>query len=226
MHLEYPLSVLFLMASVSGGIQRNTQPAQLFLETGVLVGNSGGLTGHATGEIKLRVQQRLLRVFYQQPYRRVGFEKPECDRIGAIWRIQYHHRVVDPDTGIDLYLDSAECTGNTDSSIGQSNDVVLKFFDFVAHQDFLSAYRLLDPERRLAQDLESFTSDLTPYDFSQFLSFGLVIPCTEVKDSSPQTVDILAGPACFINEQKRPTAWEFRVSLKKDAWQIVSFYHR
>lgn len=211
-----------LSAAAVIGSQR-TEPST---ETGVLLSYSGGLTGSSTGEIRLRVKDREIRVFYQNPFKRYAFAGPNCERIGAIWKIQYRRRVVDPDTGIDLYLESATCTGQVDASIGPASDAVLEFLQSVARRDFVSAHRLLDPVLASKQRLSSLESAMLVYDFSQFQNFGSVIPCTEVRQTVRQGVNVLAGPQCFITKEGRPTSWSFHVIARKGVWRIASFIQK
>src|SRR5437762_1903932 len=97
-----PIGLRFIVALTCLGAWQNAAGATL---AGVLYGDQGGVSGTATGNIRLAVNGHVYRLAYQKPYPQV-FSSENCLLAGASWTVE----AAEIDDAGEGVLISAQCS--------------------------------------------------------------------------------------------------------------------
>ncbi len=159
---------------------------------GMLLEDSGGVSGTATGEIKLLVAGHIFTLGYQKPYPQRD-ESTRCHFAGSIWTVG-----VDRLVGFGGQLASARCSGAVDANIYGAIELVKTCLRAMASLDYFSAYGLTSNDYRLHHSLTEFQNSLSEVNLS-FYESGNAGTCLAVtRISNARAITITAGPDCGI----------------------------
>ncbi len=168
---------------------------------GVLYGDQGGVSGTASGTIRLAVNGQVYHLAYQKPYPAI-FSTENCRLSGSRWTIEA--KVDDLGKGVVL---SAQCRGGSDSLGLPAVQLVSQYLDFIRNQNYLPAYDLFASTYKSEHPFSEMAAQAAVLDFRMYLSAG---QCLEiVRKISASEILVRAGSECFIGRVGEPAPLSF-----------------
>jgi hypothetical protein len=174
--------------------------------TGTFYGDQGGVSGTATGDIRLAVNGEVYRLAYQKPYPAV-FSSESCGSAGSTWTVE----VAEIDDLGEGALASAQCKGDGDSLGLPAVQLVSQYLNSIRSQEYRTAYELFAAAYKSRHPFSEFAAESEVLDFGMYLSAGR---CLEiVRKTSDTHVLVRAESQCLIGKKREraPLSFVFNV---------------